>query len=180
MRMQPRALLVLAGLMLPVAGLAQDFPTLKPGLWELTRQSSRPQDAAQRITICVDATVQRQMYDVGTGAMRGMCSKHEFHIRGSRGVGEFVCNLGQSTVHSKSVMTISGDTAYRTETELTYDPPFMGQSRSHSVLDARYTGACRTGQRPGDMTLPNGRTINLRDALGALPGSAAAPTGRPR
>jgi hypothetical protein len=169
------ALFVLA----PLAA-AQDFPHLKPGLWELTRTSNRASDARQGITVCVDETVQRQMYDVGGGAMKGLCSRHEFHIHGNRGVGEFTCNLGTTTLHSKSVMTIHGDTAYHTETDTTYDPPLMGRTHSHSVLEARYTGPCHAGQRPGDMTLPNGRTINLRDALARHPAAPPPSTGPAR
>ena len=63
-------------------------------------------------------------------------------------------------------MTITGDTGYRTEVDTTFDPPLMDQSKTHSVLEARHTGACKPGQRPGDVTLPNGQTLNMRDALG--------------
>lgn len=164
--MLKRSLLFVACAALPLASAAQDYPKLRPGLWELRRISDRPQDTGQTTTICMDGSIQREMYEVGLGAMKGMCSKHDFKVTGSRGTGEFICNLNGSTMHSKSVMTINGDTGYRTEVDTTFDPPFMGQSKTHSVLDARYTGACRTGQRPGDMTLPNGQTMNMRDALG--------------
>lgn len=156
--------LVICALLLPAAA-AQDYPKLRPGLWELTRASDRPQDRGQRTTICMDESIQRDMYELGLGAMKGMCSKHDFTVSGSRGTGEFVCNMNGSTMHSKSTMTINGDMGYRTEVDTTFDPPFMGQSKTHSVLEARYTGPCATGQRPGDMTLPNGQTINMREAL---------------
>jgi Protein of unknown function (DUF3617) len=147
--------------------LAQDYPKLKPGLWELKRMSDRPADKGQTTTICMDADMQKKMYEAGLGAMKGICSKTDFKVTGSRGVGEFVCNMNGSTMTSKSVMTINGDTGYRTEVDTTFEPPFMGQSKTHSVLEARYTGACKPGQRPGDMTLPNGTTMNMRDAIGA-------------
>ena len=159
------ALLVAALAVAPVAH-AQDYPKLRAGLWEMARHSDRPNDPGQRTTICLDPSVQREMYESGLGAMSGMCSKHDFHLKGSRGEADFVCNLGGSTMHSKSVMTIDGDTAYRTEIDTTYDPPFMGQTKTHAVLTARHTGPCRPGQRPGDMTLPNGATVNMRDAMG--------------
>jgi hypothetical protein len=157
--------LVFCALLLPLAA-AQDYPKLRPGLWELKRMSDRPQDRGQTTTICMDETIQKDMYEMGLGAMKGMCSKHDFKVTGSRGVGEFVCNMNGSTMHSKSVMTINGDMGYRTEVDTSFEPPFMGQSKTHSVLEARYTGACASGQRPGDMMLPNGQTINMRDAMG--------------
>jgi hypothetical protein len=116
-------------------------------------------------TMCMDESLQREMYDMGRGAMTGMCSKHDFKVTGNRGVGESVCTMGGSTFHSRFNMTISGDVGYRTEVETRVEPPPPSGSTLHSVIEARYTGPCKAGQRPGDMTLPNGQTLNMRDAL---------------
>ena len=157
--------LLLACLALPLAAAAQEYPKLRAGLWELKRTSNGTGDA-RPMQMCIDESTQRQMWDMGIGTMKGMCSKHEFKLSGDRGTGDFVCNIGGSTMRSRSVMKLTGDTAYRTEIDTTFDPPMQGQSASRSVIEARYTGACKPGQRPGDVTLPNGQTINLRDALG--------------
>ena len=163
---KPISMLVLAAaaVLTPLAS-AQDYPKLKPGLWELKRSSDRPDDRGQSTTMCMDESLQREMYDMGRGAMSGMCSKHDFKITGSRGSGESVCSVNGSTCHSRFTMTINGDVAYRTEVETRVDPPTPNGSTLHSVIEARYTGPCKTGQRPGDMTLPNGQTINMRQAL---------------
>ena len=163
--LRPLALLAAASL-LSAPAFAQDYPKLRPGLWDLTKSSDRPNDPGQRTSICLDESLQKEMYQSGLGAMSGMCSKHEFHLKGSRGDAEFICNMGANTMHSKSVMTIDGDTAYRTEIDTTFEPPLNGQAHTHSTLVARHTGACKPGQRPGDMILPNGRSINMRDAMG--------------
>ena len=167
--------LLLALLAVPV--LAQDFPKLKPGLWEMERSADRPTGGPSRTTMCLDDSVQKEMFDMGAGAMQGMCSKHEFTMSGNRGTGDFICDFGGSRMHSTSTMTMTGDTGYRTEIHTTYDPPFMGQKENRMVLTARHTGACKPGQRPGDMVLPNGQTMNMRDAIDAAKG--AAPKGRP-
>jgi hypothetical protein len=152
--------------------LAQDYPKLKAGLWEMERSSDRPSSAPERgpaqpnrTTMCLDDSVQREMFDMGAGAMKGMCSKHDFKLSGNRGTGDFICDMGGSKMHSTSTMTLTGDTAYRTEIDTTYDPPFMGQTRTKTVITARNTGPCKAGQRPGDMILPDGRTINMRDVM---------------
>jgi hypothetical protein len=154
----------LCALVAPIAA-AQDYPKLRPGLWEMKRSSDRPGANAQPVRICLDEAMQRQMYDQGLGAMKGMCSKHDFKLNGSRGTGEFVCSVNGSTWHSKSTMTVDGDVGYRTEVDTTFDPPVNGRSKSHSVMEARYSGPCAAGQRPGDVTLPNGQTINMGEAL---------------
>ena len=152
--------------MAAMPGAAQDYPKLKSGLWELNRTSNRGPNQPNAMTMCLDESVQKEMFDIGAGAMKGMCSKHEFRMSGSRGIGESVCDFGGSTMRSKMEMVMNGDTGYRTEIHTTYDPPFMGQTDGTTVVTARLLGACKPGQRPGDMTMPNGQTMNVRDMMG--------------
>ena len=167
--------------------LAQDYPKLKAGLWEMERSSDRPSSAPERgpaqpnrTTMCLDDSVQREMFDMGAGAMKGMCSKHDFKLSGNRGTADFVCDIAGSRMHSQSTMVLNGNTGYRTEIRTTYDPPFMGQTENFTVLTARHVGVCKPGQRPGDMVLPNGQTINMRDAMRPPPGGPpGAAQGRP-
>ena len=174
--MHTRLLVVLCAALLPLTAAAQEYPRLKPGLWEMNRTSERTNPTAgMRMTICLDETVQKEMWEMGAGAMKGMCSKTAFSLSGGKGSGEFVCNMGGSTMRSKSTMTLTGDTAYHTEIDTTFDPPLNGMAQSHSTLDARYTGACKAGQRPGDMTLPSGQTINMRDMAGGRMPPGAPP-----
>jgi hypothetical protein len=166
----------LALALLSAPALAQDFPKLKPGLWEMERTAERGAQHPNRMTICLDDTVQKEMFDMGAGAMKGMCSRHEFRMSGNRGTGDFVCDFGGSRMHSKSTLQMIGNTGYRTEIRTTYDPPFMGQRETTTILTARYVSACKAGQRPGDMTLPNGQTLNVRDTMsGAARGTITPP-----
>lgn len=150
--------------------LAEDYPKLKAGLWEMERSSDRAQGQPSRTMMCLDDSVQREMFEMGAGAMKGMCSKHDFSFSGNRGTGDFICDIGGSRMHSKSVMLLTGNTAYRTEIDTTYDPPFMGQTQTKTVMTARNTGACKPGQRPGDMIMPNGQTFNMRDVMSGAKG----------
>jgi hypothetical protein len=170
---------LLAALALPVQ--AADYPHLKAGLWEMQRASDRPGEQPNRATICLDDSLQKEMFDMGAGAMQGMCSKHDFRFSGSRATGDFVCNMGGSTMHSKSTMVVDGNTSYRTEIDTTYDPPFMGHARTKTIITAKHVGACKPGQRAGDLAMPNGQTMNIRDVLagarGAQPGARPGVSG---
>ncbi|HVO90858.1 MAG TPA: DUF3617 family protein [Casimicrobiaceae bacterium] len=149
---------------------AQDFPKLKPGLWRIERLQNQPANAnspVNRTEFCTDEALQKEMLDMGQGIMKGMCSKHEFKITGNKGVGESVCDMGGTKMISRSTMTINGSTGYRTEVRTTFDPPMNGMKESISVIEAKYVDACKPGQKPGDMTLPNGQTMNMRDMMGA-------------
>jgi len=147
----------------PVA--AQDFPKLRAGLWEMATSSARAPGIKTTSTLCLDASLQKDMVKMSTGMMAGMCSKAELKAVGGAFVGEAVCNFNGSTMKSKSVMTLKGDTSYRTEAHATFDPPFAGQSQSDTVIEGRHLGACKPGQQPGDLTTPTGQTINIRNVL---------------
>jgi hypothetical protein len=94
---------------------------------------------------------------MGLGAMKGMCSKTDFQISGGKGSGEFVCNIGGSSMHSKASMTLTGDTRYRTEVDTTFEPPLNGMAKSHSTVEARYTRRLQGGQRPATCCCPTAR-----------------------
>ena len=146
---------------------AEDFPKLKSGLWEMTTTSSRAHGQPGRTTaLCLDATVQQDMYRMSMGMMSGMCSRHDFKFSGSKVTTEATCDVGGTKMQSKTVMTLSGDTAYRTEAHATFDPPMMGNRESDTVIEGRHVGACKPGQKPGDMTLPGGQTVNIRQMMG--------------
>jgi hypothetical protein len=172
----PLSVFVAALALVTVPASAADFPHLHPGLWEMQRTSDRPGEQPNRATMCLDDSVQKEMFDMGAGAMQGMCSKHEFHFSGNRATGDFICSMGGSTMHSKSTMVLTGDTAYRTEIDTTYEPPMMGHARTKTVITAKHLGACKPGQRAGDLVLPNGQTMNVHDVItGARNAQRAAP-----
>ena len=41
-----------------------------------------------------------------------------------------------------------------------------GMTQSDTVIEGRHVGACKPGQQPGDMTMPNGQTMNIRNIMG--------------
>jgi hypothetical protein len=154
--------------------LAQDYPKLKAGQWELTTITSKANGGAPptKSTICTDEAVQKEMMTMGAGMSKEMCTKNEMRRDGAKLIGNAECKLGDSKIVSKSVMTLSGDTAYRTEISATYDPPFMGMKESQTTLEGKYVGPCRDGLVPGDFVGPNGQKFNVKGIAamkGAMP-----------
>jgi hypothetical protein len=155
------------------ASAADEFPKLKAGLWQVNMTSGQPPGAQPdghppRVsTMCLDDSVQREMYRMSTGMASGMCSKHEIKIDGNRVTTIANCDLGVAKMQSHAVMTLNGNTAYHTEARATFDPPLNGAKEQSTVIDGKYLGACKPGQKPGDMTLPGGQTINVRQMMGS-------------
>ncbi len=176
----------LAGVIGHVApALAQDYPQLKPGQWEMTTSSSKSADARpNKMTMCTDAVVQKQMMDMGKGLSRDLCSKLDVRREGDKYIGDSVCKVGESTMTSHSVMTVQGDTAYKTVVTATYDPPLMGMKDANTTIEGRNTGPCRDGLTPGDVVSAEGRKFNMKSYANpqraAPPQPKAAPSATPK
>ena len=161
----PALLLALAAGLVAAPALAQDYPKLKPGLWEVSSRHSAQakDDPPLRSTMCLDDATAKEMYTASQGVMAGMCSKFEVKRDGNVFRSEAVCTIAQSKMVAKSTMTLSGDAAYRIEGTSTYDPPFQGMKEASTTVDAKHAGPCKPGQKPGDITTPTGQTINIRN-----------------
>lgn len=139
-----------------------EIPNLKPGLWEVVRTSNEQPDKKHVTTMCLDAELQAQMQEFGMGVAKDMCSQTDRKMEGNRLLVNATCNLGVSTMKSQSVMTFVNDRSYHSEMSASYDPPFMNMSQTKGTMDGKWVGACKPGQKPGDITLESGQTINLR------------------
>lgn len=170
-------LVTLAAALLCAPVAAQDYPRLKAGQWDLTISTSKaPSGAAPtKATLCTDDAMQREMISMGSGMTREMCTKNEFRRDGARWIGNAECKIGESRIVSRSVMTLTGDTAYRTEISATYEPPFMGMKDSQTTLDGKFTGACRDGLVPGDFIGPAGQKFNIKSMAAAAKPPAMPP-----
>jgi hypothetical protein len=163
-----KRLILAVMLALPINALAQDFPKMRAGLWQLTTATNKAgapaaaQAPAHVTTLCIDDSVQKQMVQFSQGMMRGMCSKHDMRVAGDTVSTDSVCGLMGSSIATKAVMKFVGGTSYHTVAHSTYDPPLQGMKESNTIVDGKYTGGCPAGMAPGDMKLPGGNTINLK------------------
>lgn len=164
-----RLLLAVSLLGLTGAALAQDLPAnmpkRKPGLWEM--QSAGMGGQSQTMKLCLDADTDKAMYKMGTQMSGHMCSKFNIGVQGSTVVSDAECKLdmpsGAVTMTSHSETTFSGDTSYSTKGTMKYQPAVMGRSEMAMTSSGRWLGECPAGQKPGDMVMPNGQTMNLKD-----------------
>jgi hypothetical protein len=155
---------------------ADDYPSLKPGQWEMTTTTAKGAAAPVKATLCTDASVQKEMASMGAGMRREMCSKSDIRHDGNRYVTDSTCKLGETRINSHSVMAMQGDSAYRTEVSATYDPPFMGMKESTTTVEGRFVGPCRDGLQPGDYVTATGQKINMKGIADRKPGDTTPPS----
>ncbi len=156
----------LCGLALACSALAAEPPVLKSGMWEVARSGSQQPERKNLTTMCLDESVQAQMREFGMGAAKEMCTQNDRSMVGNKMTMTATCKLGPTTMKSSSVMTFNGNTSYHMDGSATYDPPMMNMTESKTSVDAKWVGPCKPGQQPGDVTLENGQTINVKQMMG--------------
>jgi uncharacterized protein DUF3617 len=154
---------VLATLGVCIQAQAFDFPKRKSGLWEIETSSGAHPGAAQKAQMCIDQKTDDALNQMGTGMSEDMCSKSNIRREGSAIVTDSVCKFGTTTATTHSVVTGQFDSAYKVETQSTYDPPMAGMKEGSAVIHARWVGPCKPDQKPGDMILPSGVKVNVND-----------------
>ncbi|RIX75487.1 DUF3617 domain-containing protein [Acidovorax cavernicola] len=165
--------IAVAACLLAGPALAIDYPARKPGLWEIQTGEGGATTAkaapGQTIQQCIDAATDKAMREMGQGMGKDMCSKQDLRLEGVKLVIDSVCKIGSSTATSRAVMSGDFSSAYRVESKSTYNPPLMGRTEGTSVIDAKWVGPCKPGQKPGDMVMANGMKMNMLDAMAKMP-----------
>lgn len=150
-----------------------DLPKRKPGLWEIkmTSDSSRghgPMVSQQ----CIDATTDDLMQQRAQGMGKVECSKNTVRKEGGKTIAESVCRSGGTTTTTKAVFSGDFSSNYRGDIHATYSPPMMGMKEARSTIEAKWLGACKAGQKPGDVIMPGmpgGGKFNMDDMMKKMP-----------
>ncbi len=150
------------------AAMAVDYPPRKPGLWELKTTSVGDTNPSQSMQQCIDAKTDQALRDMGMGASKDKCARNDLRNEGGKLVLDSVCNIGPTTATTHAVLTGDLTSAYRMESTSTYKPPLMGRSEGKATLDAKWIGACKADQKPGDMVMPDGMKMNILDVMGGM------------
>ena len=164
-RSRPLAALSLALASWAVVGAAhaQEFPPRKPGLWELTMQTTNM--PSQSIRQCIDERTDAQLQRMGQGMGDQQCTKNTFRKDGDKYVGESECKVGASVATSRAVFGGDFDKAYRGEIDVRYAPAVAGVSQTRMTISARWASACPAGWKPGDMEMPGMGRMNVNELM---------------
>jgi hypothetical protein len=145
---------------------AADLPKRKSGLWEITTASSAMEKAgkgAMTLSMCIDQNSDADWLRESQQNAQSKCSKQDYKAERDRVTFNSVCNFGQTTATTTGVASGDFDKQYKVETKSSYDPPLRGVKEASNTITAKWLGPCKAGQKPGDMVMPNGMTMNLHD-----------------
>jgi hypothetical protein len=165
-------LMILAGW----PAVAADMPTRKAGLWEIKMNFENNRVPSQTIQQCIDAATDQIMQSSASNIGSQNCSKRDVVKSGDTMTIDSVCAVAGRNATSHAVVTGSFDSAYTMTVASKSD---VGPGINMTIA-AKWLGPCQADQKHGDMILPGGIKMNLRDMANRIgvPGGAAPPPGR--
>ena len=139
---------------------AVELPVRKPGLWEMKMQPS-PQMPAMTMQHCTDETFDKQMTATFSPMAKDNCSKSEIQQTATGYVTDSVCTVAgvTSTTHAE----ITGDFNAAYTVTVTTQAQGAAARKDALTVEATYLGACKAGQKPGDVVMPGGLKMNIKD-----------------
>jgi len=166
--MRRHLVIVTAAILSASPALALDLPTRKAGLWELKMIFEGRNLPPTVMKHCTDAATDKLMNANFGGSNEQHCSKQDMKTSGGTITIDSVCKFGEMTTTSHAVVTGSFDSAYTIKVASTRagGPPMPGVApgaETHMTIEAKWMGACSAGQKPGDVIMSNGMSMNVLD-----------------
>lgn len=162
------------GLIYAMPAFAIDMPARKPGLWELTMDFEGRKLPPTVMKQCTDATSDKVMNSNFGGPAQQACSKQDVTRTATGMTVDSVCEFGAGKTTTHAVVTGDFNSAYTVNVASKREggPPIPGMpadGSSQMTIAAKWLGPCAAGQKPGDVMMPNGMTMNVLDMQKLVP-----------
>jgi hypothetical protein len=145
-------------------GLAQaiDYPQMKEGLWSITMQIiNNPGNVKTRGTQKLCRSHAYDDYARSLAKNTAGCKTVSENVSGGTYTIELECLQKGTTLKSKTVATLQGDSSVHSEGHTTYSPALRGVSEMTMMQDQKYVGSCPAGIMPGDRISEDGTVMHL-------------------
>jgi hypothetical protein len=154
-------------LALAVPAAAQDLPPRKPGQWEVSVTTTIQSQVSPRqvARYCLDATTDAALRTHATSQFMSKCDRRDWRREGRALVLYAGCKVGEQPIKVFGEATGNLETDYTTKITITRigRPEWPTMPPETTVTSVgKWLGDCPAGQKPGDMTLPDGTKTNFR------------------
>jgi hypothetical protein len=157
--------IALLALLPAISANAVELPVRKAGLWEmkvLHTGSSVPDMTMQH---CTDETTDKEMSTSFSPMAKEMCSKQDIQKTATGYVSDSVCGIAGMSITSHAEITGDFNSAYTVKSTSHSERGPSGVPRdSTTTIEAKWLGACKADQKPGDIVMPGGFKLNMKDA----------------
>jgi hypothetical protein len=150
-------------LMAQAAG-AEELPLRKAGLWEMKITKVGSQLPEMTMQHCTDATTDKAMANSVSPLAKQICSKQEVVKTATGYVSDSVCTVSGVSMTSHAEITGDFNSAYSITTKAHMDKGPEQLRDTTTRIDAKWLGDCKADQKPGDIMMPGGFKLNVKDA----------------
>ena len=154
----------LLALLPAIAVCADDMPLRKPGLWEMKIAKTGSVLPEMTMQHCTDETTDKQMSTAFSPVAKEACSKRDIAKTATGYVSDSVCGAGGVSVTSHSEVIGDFNSAYTVKSTVHSDKGAGGVHDVTSTIEAKWLGPCKPDQKPGDIVMPGGFKMNVKDA----------------
>src|SRR5258708_7743974 len=144
---------------------ATEIPLRKAGLWEMKivkTGSALPEMTMQH---CTDETTDKQMSTSFSPMSKEICSKNDVQQTATGYTTDSVCSAAGISITSHSDITGDLNPAYPVKpTAHNEGGPASMPRDATTTIEAKWLGACKGDQKPGDIVMPGGFKLNIKDA----------------
>jgi hypothetical protein len=143
---------------------AVEMPIRKAGLWEMKMVRSGSSLPEMTMQHCTDETTDKDMSTMFSPMAKEMCSKQDIVKTASGYVSDSVCKVGAMSITSHADVNGDFNSAYTVKSTSHSEGGPAGVPRdSVTTVEAKWLGACKPDQKPGDIVMPGGMKMNVKD-----------------
>ncbi len=144
---------------------AEEMPVRKAGLWELKMVRAGSPMPEMTMQHCTDPTTDKDMTNSVSPMAKQICSRQDVQKTAAGYVSDSVCGVAgaQMTTHSEITGDFNSAYTVKTTSHSEGGPPGMPRDAS-STIEAKWLGPCKPDQKAGDIVMPGGFKLNIRDA----------------
>jgi hypothetical protein len=143
---------------------AVDLPVRKAGLWEMKVQHIGSPVPDMTMQHCTDETTDKEMSSSFSPMAKDICSKQDIQKTATGYVTDSVCGVAGMSIKSHAEITGDFNSAYTMKSTSHSEGGPAGAARdSTTTIEAKWLGACKADQKPGDIMMPGGMKMNIKD-----------------
>lgn len=143
---------------------AVDLPVRKAGLWEMKVLHTGSAVPDMTMQHCTDETTDKDMSTSFSPMAKDICSKQDIQKTATGYVTDSVCGVAGMSIKSHAEIIGDFNSAYTVKSSSHSEGGPAGVPRdSTTTIEAKWLGACKADQKPGDIMMPGGMKMNIKD-----------------
>ena len=152
--------------LLPAAAGAEEIPIRKAGLWEVKMVRTNSPVPEMTMQQCTDETTDKEMSTAFSPLSKEVCSKKDIQKTATGYVSDSVCGFTGVSITTHSEITGDFNSAYtvKSTSHSERGTTTAIQGDHVTTIEAKWLGACKSDQKPGDIMMPGGMKMNIHDA----------------